>query len=155
MQEAARRGLPDDRVEPAGSQVPQLFELTVDLLLNSVGGHADEARPGTTGLDDFADLESPFPPALINLPKGEFNAFVVHRQPSGVRLRDQAKPEQRAATVQNRPVLKLTNDFAAGNYLQRNRSTWRALAGWRHFMPRYFFDIKDGHSLVDPTGRTE
>jgi hypothetical protein len=118
-----------------------------------VGGHADEAGLSIAGLDGFADLELPLPAALINLPEGKFNAFVVHiGTPRGVRFRDKATPEPGESADQNRPVLELTNDLGAGNYLQRNITTWRALAGWRHVMPRYYFDIKDGHGLVDPAG---
>jgi hypothetical protein len=47
-----------------------------------VGGDAHEARLSIPGLDSFADLEPPFPPVLINLHKGKFNAFAVHLQPS-------------------------------------------------------------------------
>jgi len=46
-----------------------------------VGGNAHEARLSIPGLDPFADLEPPFPPVLVNLHKGKFNAFAVHLQP--------------------------------------------------------------------------
>jgi hypothetical protein len=46
-----------------------------------VRGNALEARLSIPGLDRFADLEPPFPPVLVNLHKGKFNAFAVHLQP--------------------------------------------------------------------------
>jgi hypothetical protein len=58
------------------------FKLSVNLLLNPVGGHAHEARLGIPGLDSFADLEPPFPAVLIKLTKSKNNAFTIHLQTS-------------------------------------------------------------------------
>jgi hypothetical protein len=34
----------------------------------------------------------------------------------------------------------------------RNNAVWKNLANWRLPMPRYFFDVKDGHRLFDASG---
>jgi hypothetical protein len=62
-------------------QVAGFLKLTVNLLLNPVNSNAHEARLSIPGIDRFADLEPPFPPVLVNLHKGKFNAFAVHLQP--------------------------------------------------------------------------
>lgn len=69
-------------VDLLGGQVPGFFQLTVNLLLNSVGGHAHETCLSIPCLDSIADLEPPFPPVLINLLQGKFNALAVHSKPS-------------------------------------------------------------------------
>ena len=35
---------------------------------------------------------------------------------------------------------------------ERNNAVWKNLANWRLLLPRYFFDVKDGHRLFDATG---
>jgi hypothetical protein len=37
-----------------------------------------------------------------------------------------------------------------GNH--RNNAVWENLANWRLPMPRYFFDVKNGHRLFDASG---
>jgi hypothetical protein len=69
-------------VDLLGGQVPGFFKFTVNLLLNSMDGHAHEMCLRVAGSDGFADLESPIPPVLIYLPNGKFNALAVHLQPS-------------------------------------------------------------------------
>jgi len=68
-------------VDLLGGQVPGFFKFTVNLLLNSMGGHAHETCLRAAGSDRFADLESPIPPVLIYLANGKFNALAVHLQP--------------------------------------------------------------------------
>src|SRR4029453_1079049 len=34
----------------------------------------------------------------------------------------------------------------------RNNAVWKNLANWRLPMPRYFFDVTDGHRLFDESG---
>lgn len=47
-------------------------------MLNSAGSQAHELRFGSAGRDGFANLETPFPQARLNLREGEINAPMVH-----------------------------------------------------------------------------
>jgi hypothetical protein len=47
----------------------------------------------------------------------------------------------------------LAYHLAARRCYNRTEPPWRTLTIWRFPLPRYFFDIKDGHRLVDPAGR--
>jgi hypothetical protein len=78
--------------------VPGFSKLTINLLLNPVGGDTHAARLSIPGLDGFADLELPFPPVLINLHKGKFNAFAVHLQHSRFSKRHGVKMPQRRSS---------------------------------------------------------
>ena len=60
-----------------------LLELTVNPLLNSVGGQPHNLRVGFARRLAFADLESPYPQIRLNLHKGKFNALAVHDFDSG------------------------------------------------------------------------
>jgi hypothetical protein len=60
--------------------VPGFFKLKVNLPLNPIGSDAHETRLSIPRLNGFADLELPFPPVLINLHEGKFNALAIHLQ---------------------------------------------------------------------------
>jgi hypothetical protein len=60
------------------SQIAWLSQLEVNPLLNPAGSQAHEVRIGPAGRDGFANLETPFPQARLNLREGEINAPVVH-----------------------------------------------------------------------------
>ena len=66
------------KAEAATAPIAGPLEFTVDLLLNSAGRHAHEARLGLAGPDGVADLEAPLPQARLDLHQGKFDAPAVH-----------------------------------------------------------------------------
>jgi hypothetical protein len=114
-----------------------------------MGGDAHETCLRVAGSDGFADLESPIPPVLIYLANGKFNALAVHLQPS-IRPAIKAGQKRAQGLFKTEQLLKLEDDLAADSGTEP--PCRYSLSGGR-LMPRYFFDIKDGHRLVDPAGR--
>jgi hypothetical protein len=90
-----------------GKVVPGLFKFTVDLLVNSMGGHALETCLRGAGSDGFADLESPTPPVLIYLANGKFNALAVHLQPR-ITPPKMVETETGSGPVQNRTAFEIS-----------------------------------------------
>jgi hypothetical protein len=135
-------------VDLLGREVAGFFEFMVNLLLNPMGSHAHEARLRVAGSDGFADLESPIPPVLTHLANGKFNPFAVHLESS---IRPVIKLDRNGLSLfKTEQLLKLVDDLAADSGTEPPGRY--SLSGGR-LMPRYFFDIKDGHRLVDSAGR--
>jgi hypothetical protein len=114
-----------------------------------MGGHAHETCLRVAGPDGFADLELPIPPVLIYLANGKFNALAVHLQRS-------IRPAIKLDRIGTQGLFKTEQLSKIADHLNVDSGTEPpgrySLSGGR-LMPRYFFDIKDGHRLLDPAGR--
>jgi hypothetical protein len=64
--------------------------------------------------------------------------------------RNKARQKRAQGLFKTEQLLKLVDDVAADSGTE---SPGRYSPSGGRLMPRYFFDIKDGHRLVDPTGR--
>lgn len=82
------------------------FKFTVNLLLNSMGGHAHETCLRVAGFDGFADLESPTPPVHIYLPK--VNSTPLRFICNFESPREKAGHKNRVRAVQNRTAFEIS-----------------------------------------------